>query len=145
VPADLPPVRAVHARLVDALVWILVDASGRGVRRLRLSARREGAGVVILLDDDGVDRAQAALDLPAAVVHEAGLALALAREDLLRAGCRVETATASGGELHLPLRIHCPAAGGPAERAREAARPGGRLGAAFRDAVRHLRGVSTRP
>lgn len=104
--AELPPVHAVRARLVHALVWIMVDASGRHVRRLQLGARRVGADVIVELDDEGTDLALAPLDLPAATVREAGLALALAREDLLRAGCDMEAAFA-GGELRMPLRIRC--------------------------------------
>lgn len=109
----LPPLRAVRARLVHALVWIMVDASGRGVRRLRLAARPDGAEVLLELDDHGAGPSAATLDLPAAAVREAGLALALAREELARAGCHVEP-TAPGGELRTPLRIRC-AAGTDAE------------------------------
>jgi signal transduction histidine kinase len=108
-PADLPRVRVVRGRLVHALVWIMVDASGRGVRRLHLAARRDGPCVAIDLADDGADLDVAGLDLPAATVREAGLALALAREELLRAGCEVEGGS-PGGELRLPLRFRCPAA-----------------------------------
>jgi signal transduction histidine kinase len=111
-PADLPPVSVVRARLVQALVWIMVDASGRGVRRLHLAARLDGPDVAIELADDGADLDVAGLDLPAATVREAGLALALAREELLRAGCEVEWAGAAPrGELRLPLRVRCSPAG----------------------------------
>jgi signal transduction histidine kinase len=105
-PAELPPVRVVRARLVHALVWIMVDASGRGVRRLHLAARLQGAEVAIELSDDGADLDVAGLELPAATVREAGLALALAREELLRAGCEV-VRPAPGGELRLPLHVRC--------------------------------------
>jgi signal transduction histidine kinase len=115
-PPELPPVRVVRARLVHALLWIMVDASGRGVRRLHLAARCQGPEVAIELADDGADLDVAGLDLPAATVREAGLALALAREELIRAGCEVEGA-APGGELRLPLRVRCPgAAAGAADR-----------------------------
>lgn len=113
--ANLPRVHAVRARLVHALVWIMADASGRGVRRLRIAARREGAEVLVELEDDGGGLSVAPLDLPAATVREDGMALALAREDLLRAGCQVEAAT-RGGALELPLRIRCPAARDAGER-----------------------------
>jgi hypothetical protein len=114
-PADLPPVRVVRARLVHALVWIMVDASGRGVRRLHLAARCDGPDVVIELADDGAALDVAGLDLPAATVREAGLALALAREELVSAGCGVEGAS-PGPELRLPLRIRCPGGTGAAVR-----------------------------
>jgi hypothetical protein len=102
--ADLPRIHAVRGRLVQALVWIMADASGRGVRRLRLDARRDGDEVVVELSDAAVDVSHAPQDLPAAIVREAGVALALAREDLLRAGFSVE---ASGDELRLPARLRC--------------------------------------
>jgi C4-dicarboxylate-specific signal transduction histidine kinase len=108
-PAELPRLAAVRAALVNALVWLLVDASGRGVRRIRIAARREGADVLVELRDDARDLAVAPLDLPAATVAEPGLALALAREELTRAGCRVEDAPRDG-ELHLPLVLRCRAA-----------------------------------
>ncbi len=108
-PSELPHVRAVRAPLVNALVWIMVDASGRGVRRLRISAQREGADVVVELRDDAQDLALAPLDLPAAAVAEPGLALALAREDLVRAGCRLADAPRDA-ELTLPLVMRCRAA-----------------------------------
>jgi signal transduction histidine kinase len=117
---DLPPVHVVHGRLVQALVWIMADASGRGVRRLRLDARREGDEVVVEVQDDAVDVSRAPTDLPAATVREAGLALALAREDLLRAGFSVE---GPGDELRLPARLRCRAAeAAPRDHARPAAR-----------------------
>jgi signal transduction histidine kinase len=120
-PTDLPRVHAVRARLVQALVWIMVDASGRGVRTLHLGARCDGTDVVMELADDGADLRVAGLELPAAAVREAGLALALAREELTRAGCEVEEAV-PGAELRLPLRVRCQggaagaAAGSPAAR-----------------------------
>lgn len=119
----LPPLRAVRARLVHALVWIMVDASGRGVRRLRLTARRAGAEVLLELDDRGAGPSAATLDLPAATVREAGLALALAREELVRAGCHVD-ATAPGGELRTALRIRCAAGTSAAEGRPRSALPG---------------------
>jgi signal transduction histidine kinase len=123
-PAELPWVHAVRSRLVHALVWILVDASGRGVRRLRVAACRDGAEVIVDLEDDRADLSVAPLDLPAATVREAGLALALAREDLLRAGCHAEGA-APDGDLRMPLRIRCAGCGdaaahGPHRRAQGA-------------------------
>jgi hypothetical protein len=78
------------------------------VRRLHLAARCEGPDVVIDLSDDGADLDVAGLDLPAATVREAGLALALAREELQSAGCDVDAVF--GPELRLPLRIRCPGA-----------------------------------
>jgi signal transduction histidine kinase len=103
---DLPAVHVVRARLVQALLWIMADASGRGVRRLRLSASRDGENVMMEISDDAVDVSHVPQDLPAATVREPGLALALAREDLLRAGCCVHAEP----ELRLPARLRCRAA-----------------------------------
>jgi signal transduction histidine kinase len=123
-PAELPRLVAVRAPLVNALVWLLVDASGRGVRRIRIAARREGADVLVELRDDARDLSVAPLDLPAATVAEPGLAVALAREDLSRAGCLVEDAPRDG-ELRLPLLLRCRAA--PGEPANAGAAPAARL------------------
>jgi signal transduction histidine kinase len=120
---DLLPVHLTRDRLVHAIVWIMVDASGRGVRRLRLAAAREGEDVVVDLSDDAADLALAPRDLPAATVRESGLALALAREELVRAGCRVDGG--APGELRLPLRFRC--AGGEATRGELAPAPAMRV------------------
>jgi hypothetical protein len=106
--AERVTVSVVRDRLVQALVWIMADASGRGVRRLRLAAARDGAEVAVDLSDEAADLVLAPRDLPAATVREAGLALALAREELVRAGCRVEDG--APGEVRLPLRFRCEAA-----------------------------------
>jgi signal transduction histidine kinase len=116
VPVDLPWVHAVRARLVHALVWIMADASGRRVRKLHLAVRQEGAHAIVELDDHAADLALAPMDLPAATVREAGLGLALAREELLRAGCDLEAAV-PGGELRMPLRITCDLAAVASSRA----------------------------
>lgn len=108
-PSDLPHVAAVRAPLVDALVWIMVDACGRAVRRLRITGRRDGAEVELEIRDDAHDLAVAPLDLPAATVAEPGLALALAREGLARAGC-VLAGPPHDGAVMLPLVLRCPAA-----------------------------------
>jgi signal transduction histidine kinase len=114
-------VHLVRDRLVHALVWVMADASGRGVRRLRLAATRDGGDVVVDLADDAADLALAPRDLPAATVREAGLALALAREELVRAGCRVDEG--APGEVKLPLRFRCTSAAAvEADEPRPAAR-----------------------
>ncbi len=128
-PTDLPHVTAVRAPLVNALVWIMVDACGRAVRRLRITARRHGAEVEIEIREDARDLAVAPLDLPAATVAEPGLALALAGEDLARAGC-VLAGPPHDGALTLPLVLRCPAAAAHLG----AERPDGGPGAARRAA-----------
>jgi hypothetical protein len=65
------------------------------------------------------------VDLPAATVAEPGLALALAREELLRAGCRCEDAPRDGG-LRLPVVLRCRASPGLAANG-GSGEPSGRL------------------
>lgn len=117
--AELPRVHAVHGRLVHALVWILVDASGRRVSGIRLAAIRDGDRVTVELFERRAGLATAPLDLPAAAVEEAGLALELAREELSRSGCELEIVDPAGAPGPW-LKIRCAAGRAVPARARVA-------------------------
>jgi C4-dicarboxylate-specific signal transduction histidine kinase len=131
IPEDVPAVRANHRRLAQVLLNLLVNAGdalqARGQRdsELRISARREGARALLVVEDNGPGFPPEVLPhlfepffTTKGPESGTGLGLALARELVQQCGGTLvaENRPEGGARLRLELPVH-----GPGERAAAAA------------------------
>ena len=136
VDADLPRVRAEEPQLVKALAAILDNAADavRGSRRerprIRVGACRDGAHVLLTVDDDGPGFSAAALARAGTPFFTTkgpgrgtGLGLATARAHLQRMGAELTVANRPEGGARVRMRLRCDddEATGPAAGARTVA------------------------
>jgi signal transduction histidine kinase len=123
VAPGLPAVRADRRRLVQAFLWVLVDAAGA----LREGAPPAGARLCVTARcvDDRVSVAVDAAAVPPNGADEGlrSLAMALAREDLAKDGGALESEVAPGGAVRLVIRLPVASAGAGAPEARASAEP----------------------
>lgn len=104
-PPGLPPVRVERSRALRALVWVLADAAGAlgqpAACQLLVTARAEGAELVVALEGRSAPPGAAEDD---EVLR--GVALALAREDLVKLGGGLRREVVGGASrlvVHLPV------------------------------------------
>lgn len=110
-PPDLPPLHVERRRVVQALLWVLAEAAGAlgqpAACQLRVSARLERGEVVVVLEGRTVPAAPTTDD---EVLR--GVALALAREDLLNMGGGLRREV-EGGATRLVVHVPVGAAQAP--------------------------------
>ncbi len=124
IPADVPPVLAIHRRLAQVLLNLLVnagDAMERGQKdaKLRVTARREGARVLLLVEDNGpgfpldvLPRLFETFFTTKGPEKGTGLGLALSREMVEQFGGTLvaENREEGGARLRIELPVHAPGA-----------------------------------
>jgi len=120
VPAQLPPVRAVRRRLAQVLLNLLVNAGdaleehGRSGSTVRVTGRREGARVVLLVEDNGpgfppevLSRLFEPFFTTKGPEKGTGLGLALSRELVEQFGGTLVAANRPEGGARLRLELPC--------------------------------------
>lgn len=120
VPADLPPVLAVRDQLVQVFLNLIlnaIDATDAG-GRIGVSARREGDGVAIVVDDDGAGIAlehQPRLFQPYFTTkkHGTGLGLFVSRKLVLEHGGDIDVLSEPGKGTRFTVRLPRIAAAAP--------------------------------
>ena len=122
IPADVPPVLAIHRRLAQVLLNLLVNAGDAMERRhkgskLRVTARRERARVLLLVEDNGpgfppevLPRLFEAFFTTKGPENGTGLGLALSREMVEQFGGTLvaENREEGGARLRIELPVHAP-------------------------------------
>jgi len=120
VPAELPPVLAIHRRLAQVLLNLLVNAGDaleeRGYRdsEVRVTGSRQGSRVVLLVEDNGpgfppevLPRLFETFFTTKSPEKGTGLGLALSRELVEQFGGTLTAENREGGGARLRLELPC--------------------------------------